>query len=99
MYLRDEILIARVARGDVTAFEILYDRYAAMVLGILLHILGDRDIAEILLQETFWQLWQKAETYSSQTARFSGWLFRIARSLAMEAIKTRAEYRTKLIEK
>ena len=93
MCLRDEILIDRVARGDVTAFEILYDRYAATVLGILQHMLGDRNAAEVLLQETFWQLWQNAETYSSQTTRFSGWLFRIARSLAMEAIKTRANIR------
>lgn len=99
MHLRDEILISRVARGDVTAFEILYDRYAATVLGILLHLLDDRDAAEVLLQETFWQVWQKAETYSSQTARFSGWLILIARSLAREDIKTRAEHRMKLIKK
>lgn len=90
MHVRDEILIARVAQGDVTAFEILFDRYAATVLGLLLHILGDRNVAEILLQETFWQVWQKAETYSSQTSRFSGWLIRIARSLAKQEIKTRA---------
>ena len=99
MHLRDEILIARVARGDVTAFEILYDRYAATVLGILLHILGDRDTAEILLQETFWQVWQKAETYSSETARFSGWLIQIARTLARQDISTAAEPQMKLIER
>ena len=93
MHLRDELLIARVARGDTTAFEILYDRYAATILGILLRILGDRNVAEALLQETFWQVWQKAETYSSQSARFDSWLFRIARSLAMQDSKTRAQPR------
>jgi RNA polymerase sigma-70 factor (ECF subfamily) len=99
MHLPDEILIARVAQGDVTAFEILYDRYAASTLGILVHILADRAVAEVLLQETFWQVWQTAEKYSSQTAPCSGWLFRIARSLAREDIKTRAEPGMKLVEK
>ncbi len=99
MHLRDEILIARIARGDVTAFEILYDRYAATVFGILLHMLNNRDAAEVLLQETFWQVWREARKYSSQMAPLSGWLARIADSLAREDIKTRAEAQLKLIEK
>jgi hypothetical protein len=32
----DEILITRVARGDSRALEMLYDRHAGMVLGILI---------------------------------------------------------------
>ena len=99
MHLSDEILIARVARGDVTAFEILYDRYATIVLGILLHILGDRVVAEALLQETFWQVWQRAGTYSSQTAQFTSWLFRMARSLATTETKLEAKPPVKLIER
>ena len=39
--LSDEILAARVAQGDQTALETLYDRYASIVLGIALRIVGE----------------------------------------------------------
>jgi len=44
--LSDEILITRVARGDPIAFEILYDRYAATILGVCLKIIHDQTEAE-----------------------------------------------------
>jgi RNA polymerase sigma-70 factor (ECF subfamily) len=83
--LSDEILIARVARSDRSALETLYDRYAPMVMGISIKITGDRAVAEEVLQETFWQVWQGASTYHVQGGSFTGWLFRIARRLATES--------------
>jgi len=86
----DEILIARVSQGDLTALETLYDRYAATVLGISLKIIGERATAEDVLQETFWRVWQSAVTYQSQRGSFTGWLFRIARNLAIDAYRRRS---------
>ena len=80
----DEILVSRVAQGDVNALEALYDRHAAMILGIALKITGDNPLAEEVLKETFWRVWQSASTYSSQYGSFTSWLFRLARSLAVE---------------
>ena len=82
--LSDEVLVARVARRDTEALEILYDRYAAMVLGVCLQITEDRRLAENVLQETFWQVWQSAIAYQNQNGSFASWLFRIARHLARE---------------
>jgi RNA polymerase sigma-70 factor (ECF subfamily) len=86
----DEILAARVALGDRTALETLYDHHAATVLGISLKIIGDRAAAEDVLQETFWRVWQSAVTYQSQRGSFTGWLFRIARNLAIDAYRRRS---------
>jgi len=83
--LSDETLIARVARSDGNALETLYDRYAPMVMGISLKITSDRATAEEVLQETFWQVWQGAVSYQAQGGSFAGWLFRIARGLALDA--------------
>jgi RNA polymerase sigma-70 factor (ECF subfamily) len=83
--LTDEILITRTAQGDVAALEILYDRYASTVLGIALKISQDRALAEDLLQETFWQVWQRASMYRPESGSVTGWLFRMARTLAMES--------------
>lgn len=85
--LSDEILIARVARGDRTALETLYERYAPTVLGICFKITGERTTAEDVLQETFWRVWQNASTYQSQRGSFTGWLFRIARNLSIDVYR------------
>jgi len=88
--LSDEILIARVASGDTNALEILYDRHAANVLGVSFRIIGDRPVAEDVLQETFWRVWQSAVTYEAQRGSFTSWLFRLARNLAIDAYRRRS---------
>ena len=85
--LSDEVLIARVARGDPSALEALYDRHAAMVLGLCLKIMGDHVTAEHILQETFWQVWQSAPTYQTRHGPFTSWLFSLARELAQSTIR------------
>lgn len=87
--LSDEVLAAQVARGESSALEALYDRYASSVLGISLKIMGDRAAAEDVLQETFWRVWRSAASYQSERGSFSGWLFRIARNLAIDAYRRR----------
>jgi RNA polymerase sigma-70 factor (ECF subfamily) len=85
----DQTLVTQVARGDSAALEALYDRYAARVLGISMKIIGDQTLAEDILQETFWRVWQSAGTYQSQLGPFTGWLFRIARNLSIDAYRRR----------
>ena len=85
----DETLATQVARGNSAALEVLYDRYASIVLGIALKATGDQALAEEILQETFWRVWQSAATYQSQRGSFTGWLFRIARNLAIDAYRRR----------
>ena len=83
--LSDEALATQVAQGDSAALETLYDRHAATVLGILVRVIGDRAVAEDILQETFWRVWKGASTFESGRGSFTGWLFRIARNLAVDA--------------
>jgi RNA polymerase sigma-70 factor, ECF subfamily len=83
--LTDETLAARIAQGDVSALEALYEKYAPIVMGIALKVTGDRALAEDVLQETFWQVWQSAAMSRPESGPFTGWLFRMARQLAMEA--------------
>src|SRR5687768_12794294 len=83
--LTDETLAAQIAQGDVAALEALYERYAGLVLGITLRVTGDRALAEDTLQETFWQVWKNASVYQPRSGPFTGWLFRMARQIAIDA--------------
>lgn len=90
--LSDEVLAVQAARGNSAALEALYDRYASIVLGMTIKIVGDRAVAEDVLQETFWKVWKSAETYQPERGSFASWLFRIARNLAIDAYRRRSTH-------
>jgi RNA polymerase sigma-70 factor (ECF subfamily) len=80
----DEQLMALVAAGDSTALETLYDRYAASLMGVVLRIVKERTIAEEIVQETFWRVWDKADGFDADRGKFSTWMYSIGRRLAID---------------
>ena len=88
--LGDEQLMALVSTGDAAALEVLYDRYAAVVLGFLLKIVREREAAEDLLQETFWRVWQRAGQFQAVKGKFASWMFTIARNTAIDHCRRQA---------
>jgi RNA polymerase sigma-70 factor, ECF subfamily len=87
--LSDEQLMARVARGDTAAHEALYDRYCSAVMGLSLRITGDRAAAEEIVQETFWRVWRKADSFQAQRGAFTSWFFSIVRNLSIDVLRRR----------
>jgi RNA polymerase sigma-70 factor (ECF subfamily) len=84
MNIADEALMAQVVAGDSTALEKLYDRYAAILMGVVLRIVQDRHIAEEIVQETFWRVWDKAHLFDNSQGQFSTWMYSIGRRLAID---------------
>lgn len=83
----DETLYERARAGDLTAFDGLYARYERKVFGFLLRQLQDRSRAEEVLHDVFVQV-LKASGVRFTDARFSAWLFRVARNLAANHLRT-----------
>lgn len=86
--IKDEQLIEAVAQGDRQAFEMLYDRYASVVFGLALKMLGDREVAEEAVQEIFWRVWQRAKSFDRSRA-FAPWLFGIAHNYCIDELRRR----------
>jgi len=70
----------RAREGDAEAYAALYDRWSGPILRYFHHQCYDRDAAEDFMQETFLRLWRAAPRYEVR-ARFSTYLFQIARNL------------------
>ena len=85
--VRDEELVALIARRDRAAFESLYDRYASRALGLAIHIFRERTIAEDILQEAFWRVWQRAATFDTERGAFLPWLMSIVHHLAIDRLR------------
>lgn len=85
----DADLIGLAAEGEARALETLYDRYARIVFGYALRMLGDRQLAEELLQEVFFRAWQQGGAYSSARGTFVTWLLSIAHNMAIDELRKR----------
>jgi RNA polymerase sigma-70 factor (ECF subfamily) len=87
--VQDEALIARLAAGDTAALSLLYDRYAGAVFSLVARIVGDRQVAEDLLQEVFVRVWQRAGTYQGARGKPLTWVLGIAHNLAIDEVRRR----------
>lgn len=83
----DGQLIARLASGETTALDALYDRYASVTFALIVRIVADRTVAEDLLQEVFVRAWQRAATYQNARGRVGAWLLGIAHNVAIDELR------------
>ena len=89
--LTDEECMTRLSGPEVeAALSALYDRYARTVYGVGLKILGDRTLAEELVQDVFLKVWRSSRTFDSSRSSFSTWLYRVTRSAAIDLYRKRA---------
>jgi RNA polymerase sigma-70 factor (ECF subfamily) len=82
----DESLMLRYRDGDVRAFEVLVTRHRKGVYNFILRFVRDAAQAEDVLQETFLRVIKGADAYEKQ-AKFTTWLFTIARNLCVDAAR------------
>lgn len=87
----DAALMLRVKQGDATAFATLVDKYKQPVMNLAWRTLRDETEAEDLAQNVFVQAWKSAARYQA-TAKFSTWLFTIARNLCLNEIRRRTRH-------
>lgn len=91
--LEDIHLMGSVRAGDRAAFARLFDRHAPAVLGLLVRILGSRAEAEEVLQDVFLRAWRQSGRYEPERATPLGWLLVLARSRALDVLRSRESRR------
>jgi RNA polymerase sigma-70 factor (ECF subfamily) len=79
----DEALMARVARGDERAFQLLSRRHLPAMLGLARRVLGNAAEAEDVAQEAFMRVWTHAPRWQP-LAQFRTWLTRIVINLCLD---------------
>jgi RNA polymerase sigma-70 factor (ECF subfamily) len=83
-------LTERIARGDETALNVLYERYADALFGYIYHALdGGQQEAEDVWQETLSAAVRSASNFRGQS-RFFSWLCSIARHKVADHCRRRS---------
>src|ERR1041385_2787439 len=87
----DAALMKRVTQGDQRAFEELVEKYKQPVFNMIYRTLPDAAEAEDLAQVVFVQVYKAAAKYRVE-AKFSTWLFTIARNLCLNELRRRSRH-------
>jgi len=82
-------LIEGVARADQDALGQLYDGTCRIVFSLILRIVEDRSTAEEVTLDVYKQVWRQAGNYDSARSSPVGWLLMLARSRALDAMRSR----------
>ncbi len=83
--------MAQVQRRDREAFTRLLDRHLAGLQKFLIRMTGNGADADEVAQEAFLRIWTRADSWQNDRVRFTTWLFRIARNLAIDRHRRRRE--------
>jgi len=86
----DAELMVSLTRGDATALAELYDRYADVIFRAAYRRLGDRQLAEEVVQDTWLTLWDRAELFDPAVGSLVAWLSTIARNRAVDRLRALA---------
>jgi RNA polymerase sigma-70 factor (ECF subfamily) len=84
----DAQLLARYAAGDARAFDSLYRRHELRLWRYLERHLGERAVAEELMQEVWFTVAREAARYRP-TAKFTTWLFTLAHHRLIDTVRAR----------
>lgn len=92
----DEKLMSLFQGGDENAYIVLVNRYKDKLINFIYHYLKDSESAEDVVQETMIKLYQKKHYYK-EIAKFSTWLYTIAKNLANTELRKRKNRKTTLL--
>jgi len=80
----DETLLARIAKGDLAAFQTFHDRYSARVATYARQLNRDRQLDDDILQEVFTSVWTRAASYNAARGDAAGWLYTLTRNKVID---------------
>lgn len=84
--------IARVCERDERALTALYDATLSRVYGLVLRVVHRPQLAEEVVEDTFFQVWRQAPRFDPARGRALAWLLAMARSRAIDALRREARF-------
>jgi RNA polymerase sigma-70 factor (ECF subfamily) len=82
----DSIIVERAKAGDLAAFSELVLRHQKSLLRLAFRVLGDLELAQDVVQESFMKAYQKISAFEGRSA-FKSWMFQITLNTAKNKLR------------
>ena len=96
--MEDLELIRQMTQKKGAALDAFYERYKRTAFALVYRIVGNREDAEDVLVDVFWQAWQQAGRYDESRGKPLAWLLTIARTRAIDSVRSHGSRRTEDLE-
>lgn len=83
----DDALLAAIQERDQRAIAALYDRYGGLAFGLAYRILGERNVAEDVVQDAFMGVWRRAVSFEAGRGSVRTWLLSIVHHRAIDRLR------------
>ena len=83
----DEELMHLVEEGSTTAFEIVYDRHGSAAYSLAYRMVGNRVVAEDIVQEAFLSMWRSRSRFEPQRGSLRSWVLGIVHHRGIDALR------------
>jgi RNA polymerase sigma-70 factor (ECF subfamily) len=83
----DDALMQGVRSKDQAAMAEIFDRYAGLVYSISLRVLSDPASAEDVMQQIFYEVWERPNSFISGRGSLPGWLSVVARNRSIDLLR------------
>lgn len=86
--ISDHLLMKEVRDGDTRKLAVLFERYHKALFHFFVHMNGDRDLSEDLVQDVFFRMLRYRHTYDPSHS-FTAWMYQIARNASVDHARKR----------
>jgi RNA polymerase sigma-70 factor (ECF subfamily) len=87
--MTDDALLAGLAAGGPEVGLAFVRRFQRHIFGVALAVVGDRNLAEDVAQQTFERAWTRAASFDARRGSVRTWLTTIAHNLAIDTVRAR----------
>lgn len=86
--LNNESHIISLLKSDSrSAVRLILEQYGDALYTVAIKIVGSKEVAEEILQDSFVKVWKKADQYDEEKGRLFTWLIQIVRSTAIDKVR------------
>lgn len=82
-----EAALAACAEGNAAALQSLYRQEGPRLLGVVQRIVRNMSLAEDIVHDAFVNIWRRANSFDASRGEARGWIYSIARNLALNAVR------------
>ena len=84
----EQVLVQRLLGRDEHALRLLEARYSGSLLSVIGRVVGNRELAEDLLQEGLLKVWTSIASYDAEKGRLFTWMARVCCNQAIDALRS-----------